>query len=278
MSAQQHVIITGGSSGIGKETAKLYAQSGADVTIIARRMDILQSAKPEIDAMRAAGGTGRTQVFSADVSDRAAITDALDQAIAQAGVPDILITSAGIAIPGYFEDIEPESFERHMAVNYFGTVYALKAVLPAMRKRGSGRVVLVSSGAGLIGIFGYCPYSPTKFALRGLAESLRGELKRDGVGVSIVYPPDTDTPQLHTENLTKPDETKAMTGTAKMWEAKGVAEKIVKDIERGKFSITPGWEMTWLARLHSLIRPVLDWEFDRLARKAQKAAGKSGTA
>lgn len=273
MNAQQHVIITGGSSGIGKSTAKIYAAQGADVSIISRRLEVLETAKAEIDAARA-GGAGKTYTYSADVSDRSAIEAALGDAVSAAGVPDILITSSGIAVPGYFEDIEVESFERHMQVNYFGTLWAIRAVLPAMRKRGSGQIVLVSSGAGLIGIYGYTNYSPTKFALRGLAESLVGEVKSDGVAVSIVYPPDTDTPQLHAENLTKPDETKAMTATAKMWSAEGVAQIIVKGIEKRKFCIAPGWEMTWLARLHSMIRPILSWEFDRLARKVQKAKGK----
>jgi 3-dehydrosphinganine reductase len=125
----------------------------------------------------------------------------------------------------------------------------------------------------LIGIFGYTNYSPTKFALPGLAESLVGEVKQDGVAVSIVSPPDTDTPQLHSENKTKPEETKAMTATAKMWSADEVAEIIVKGIEKRKFCIAPGWEMRWLARLHSMIRPVLFWEFDRLARKVRKSRG-----
>ena len=116
---------------------------------------------------------------------------------------------------------------------------------------------------------------PTKFALRGLAESLRGELKRDGIGVTIAYPPDTDTPQLHQENLTKPKETKAMTGTAKMWPADGVAKKIVEGAEAGRFTVTPGWEMAALGRLHSLLRPALDWHFDRLAAKVQKDAAKA---
>jgi 3-dehydrosphinganine reductase len=100
------------------------------------------------------------------------------------------------ARPGYFEEVPVAVFERTMAVNYFGTLYPLKAVVPAMVKRGKGAVVLISSGAGLMGLFGYTPYSPTKFALRGLAESLRAELKPTGVHVMIVYPPDTDTPQL----------------------------------------------------------------------------------
>ena len=136
-----------------------------------------------------------------------------------------------MAHPGYFQELPLEIFERTMAVNYFGTLYSIKAVLPSMLERQRGHLVLVSSGVGLIGIFGYTPYSPSKFALRGLAESLRGELKPAGIHLSIVYPPDTDTPQLQQENRTKPPETKQIAATAEMWSAEGVASEILRGNE-----------------------------------------------
>jgi 3-dehydrosphinganine reductase len=130
--------------------------------------------------------------------------------------------------------------------------------------------VLVGSGAGIVGVYGYSAYSPTKFALRGLAEVLRAELSPEGIRVSIVYPPDTDTPQLAEENKTKPAETKAITAGAQTWSAEGVARSIVTGMDRGRFAITPGWEMTILHRLHSLINPALAWHFDRQAAQARK--------
>lgn len=271
MSDVKHVMITGGSSGIGKATACLYAARGWDVTIISRRQDVLDSAVKEINAARGSAG-GKTWGFSADVSDQAAVGQAVSLAVEAAGVPDLLITSAGIAIPGYFEDLPMENFRQHMDINYFGTLHTLKAVLPAMRARGDGQIAMVSSGAGLIGIFGYCSYSPTKFALRGLAESLRGELKRDNISVSIVYPPDTDTPQLVEESKTKPDETKAMTASAKKWGAEDVAKTIVKGIDNRKFAIAPGWEMASLVLFGSLLRPMIHKQWDKLAAKVQKDA------
>ena len=268
----QHVMITGGSSGIGKATACLYAARGCDVSILARRQDVIDAAIAEIDAARGGAG-GRTIGCAADVSDAALVETAVGRAIETLGVPDILITSAGIAVPGYFEDLPMENFRQHMDINYFGTLHVLKAVLPAMRERGSGHMAMVSSGAGLIGIFGYTSYSPTKFALRGLAESLRGELKGDGVGVSIVYPPDTDTPQLIEESKTKPEETKAMTASAKMWSAEAVAGKIVSGIDKGKFAIAPGWEMASLAHFGSTLRPMVHSGWDKMAAKVRKARG-----
>ena len=159
-------------------------------------------------------------------------------------------------------------------MNYLGTVYPLKALVPAMRKRGSGAVVLISSGAGLVGLFGYTPYAPTKFALRGLAEALRGELKSSGVHVMIVYPPDTDTPQLVEENLTKPVETKALTAGAGLWTADAVAAATLKGLAGRKFTVTPGFQLTILLWFQSVLAPFLNWSFDRVAARARLEADK----
>ncbi|MBF2018694.1 MAG: SDR family oxidoreductase [Hydrococcus sp. C42_A2020_068] len=268
--ARQHAIITGGSSGIGKATAKLLASKGANISIIARDRAKLEAAKLEIEAAKI---NSKQQIFSveADVAQRSQIEQAIQTCIATVGTPDILITSAGIASPGYFQEVPIEVFERTMAINYFGSLYSIKAVLPSMEKQQKGQVVLISSGAGLIGIYGYTPYSPSKFALRGLAESLRGELKPLGIQISIVYPPDTDTPQLEIENKSKPLETKLITGTAQTWSAQAVAREILKGIETKKFAIAPGSEMAILGRFHSLIAPGLNWYFDRIVAKVKNS-------
>jgi 3-dehydrosphinganine reductase len=263
----KHAIITGGSSGIGKAVARLLASCGANVSIIARDRDKLEMTRQEITAL-SVNSSPTVLSFVADVARPLEISAAIEQAIIQQGTPDILITSAGIAIPGYFQDLSSEIFEQTMRVNYFGSLYAVKAVLPAMEAAQKGQIVLISSGAGLIGIYGYTAYSSSKFALRGFAESLRGELKPKGINVSIVYPPDTDTPQLIAENKTKPPETKAITATAKTWSAEGVAREIMKGIDRQKFAITPGLEMTIVNRFHSLIAPLLNKYFDRLSSRS----------
>ena len=208
--------------------------------------------------------------MAADVSDRLEIEAAMMNSCDRLGTPDILVTSAGIAYPGYFLEIPITVFEQTMSVNYFGALYSVKAIVPLMVKRGKGTVVLISSGAGLIGLYGYAAYSPSKFALRGLAEALRGELKPLGIKIAVVYPPDTDTPQLRTENLTKPPETQQITATAGIWNPEDVAEAIVRGLEKGEFAITPGMEMTLLNRLHSLVSPGLNWYFDRLVAKISK--------
>ncbi|MCU0568254.1 MAG: SDR family oxidoreductase [Oculatellaceae cyanobacterium Prado106] len=268
----QHVIITGGSSGIGKATGQLLASQGANLSLIARDPAKLERAKAEIlQRCVTVNPQINPKIFtvSADVSDRHQATTAIETAIAHQGAPDILITSAGIAHPGYFQALPTDIFEQTMAINYFGTLYCIKAALPAMQQQQRGHIVLISSGAGLVGIYGYTSYSPSKFALRGLAEALRGELKPIGIRVAIVYPPDTDTPQLAAENLTKPPETKQITATAEVWSADAVAQKIVQGIQKNQFAIAPGSEMQILNRFHSLLNPVLHKYFDSLVTKVR---------
>ena len=262
----KHAIITGGSSGIGKATAKLLAQRGTNISIIARDRAKLEIAQQDIEAS-AIQPQQQILIFVADVSVRAQIESAIQNAIAHLGTPDLLITSAGIAHPGYFAEIAIDVFEKTMAINYFGSLYAIRAVLSGMEKAKQGNIVLISSGAGIVGIYGYTAYCPSKFALRGLAESLRGELKPKGIGVTIVYPPDTDTPQLAAENKIKPLETKKITATAKAWKAEAVAAEIVRGVEKGRFAIAPGTELTVLNRLHSAIAPLLNWYFDRIVKQ-----------
>ena len=269
---EQHVLITGGSSGIGLALARQVAAAGARISLVARDPGRLAAAQATIRAEHPGADVG---TFPADVAVHAQVLAALAEAERVHGPVDVLITSAGVARPGYFEEVPVEVFERTMAVNYFGTLYPLKALVPAMRRRGRGAVVLISSGAGLYGIFGYTPYAPSKFALRGLAEALRAELKGTGVRLLIVYPPDTATPQLAEENRTKPVETKAITAGAGLWTAEAVARATLEGLARGRFSVTPGFRLTLLAWWHSVLAPVLHWSFDRTARRARAGAGRN---
>jgi 3-dehydrosphinganine reductase len=266
----QHAVITGGSSGIGKAAARLLAQRGAHLTLIARNEARLEQARRELEGARARADQ-RIATVAADVAQRSAAERASHAALAQHGPPDLLLASAGMTGPGYAAAQPVELFEQMMATNYFGTLYVLKALLPAMRARRRGHIALVSSGAGLMGIYGYAAYGASKFALRGLAEALRAELKPEGIGVSIIYPPDTDTPMLADESQSKPAATQAIAGSGGLLSADVVARAMVRSIERGAFVIAPGAQMTLLARLHSLLLPLLNWHFDRIIRRVGHA-------
>lgn len=259
----EHAIITGGSSGIGKVIALQLAEQGSCVSIIGRSQTRLQLAKAEIEQARSSARQ-KVVAVEGDVSDHIQAEQAIQTAIEELGPPRLLVTSAGIAHPGHFQELPIDVFEAAMSTNYFGTLYCIRAVLPVMEQQRSGHLCLISSAAGLVGLYGYSAYGPSKFAVRGLAESLRAELKPMGIGVSVVYPPDTQTPQLVEENKTKPAATKAITATAKAWAAGDVAQLILQGVQQNRFEISPGIEIKVLTRLHSLIAPLLNSYFDRI--------------
>jgi 3-dehydrosphinganine reductase len=262
-----HAILTGGSSGIGLAAAKLLARRGMHLSILARDPARLAVAAQDVER-EFCDREQRCAVFPVDVADRLALEKAIERAVAALGAPSLLIAAAGFARSGYFLDIPPEEFARSLAVNHLGAVYAARAVLPAMRERGGGHIVLISSGAGLVGIFGYTAYSSAKFALRGFAEALRAEAKRWGVGVSIVYPPDTETPGFAAEERTKPPETRRIGEGGGRLSAEMVARAIVRGVEKNRIAITPGWRMALLHRAANPVAGILCRYLDRLAVKS----------
>lgn len=270
-----HALITGGSSGIGKAMACKLAAAGYNISLIARRDDVLAQAAEEI---RSHGRRADQRVvsFRADVADRTQAEGAVKAAIAEFGAPDMVVTSAGISEPGYFVDLSADNFERAIAVNYLGTLYVVRAALPSMRARRCGKVVLISSGAALMGIFGYASYCPAKFAVRGLAETLRAELRFDNIGVSVAYPPDTETPMLEAEMKTAPAETRLICSLAKTWSADAVADCVLKGVSRNRFAIVPGLTLTLMHRMPGIIIPLLRWYSDRLVNGVRKPSAQRG--
>ena len=265
----RHALVTGGSSGIGLAVARRLLADGWHVSLVARDAGRLDDAGRSL-AEAAPGAAPRIALETADVRDADAVEGAVRRCEARAGAVTWAVASAGAVEPGRFSELPAGSFRRMMDVNFFGALNLVHSVLPSMRAAGRGRLVLVSSGAALIGQYGYSAYGASKFALRGLAESLKAELDFEPIGISIVYPPDTDTPQLHEERRTRPAETGAIAAQAKVWSADDVARHIVDGAARGRFAITPGWEMSALGALHSVLAPVLRRHFHRIAARARR--------
>jgi len=265
----QHVIITGGSSGIGRATARLLTQRGAHVSIIARRQELLDETLAELEALRE-GPAQRFRAYSADVADWEQAQQAIAALTADGHPPDILINAAGFAHPGYFEELPLEIFHNTMDVDFFGTLHPIKAVLPTMMERRSGHIVNFSSVAGFLGVFGYTAYCAAKFAVRGFSDVLRQEIKPYGIHVSVIFPPNTDTPGLHHENQYKPLETHRIEGAAKALTADQVAQALVRGIERRQMYILPSFDARLYFLLSNGFTGLFRWYFDRIIAKARR--------
>ncbi len=292
----KNVIITGGSSGIGKATAKLLAQEGANVYIIARDRAKLDQALQEIEA-EGDSQDQRYGAFSADVTSYEEVEDAIAAIVEASGAPDILINCAGMVYPGYFEELPLSTFREQMDVNFFGTLHTVKAVVPYMMAQGSGHIANISSVGGTYGVFGYTAYSASKFAVCGFTEALRAELKPHNIGVSLVLPFDTDTPQLRGEMKLQPLETKVITSVATLENIRRpneiiadrfrrlmlgdgtpdspdhVAKSLIRGIRKRRFAIVPDPVLGIGYYLRSLIVPLANWAFDQLIPLAREQRG-----
>lgn len=267
------VLITGGSSGIGLALARQILLNGGHVAILARRAELLTSAAAEL-ANSKLHHDQKIFTLQADVSNKTEVENAFSSFIEANGVPDMVFNSAGVAHPGRFEDIGDGIFHWMMDVNYFGIVNVLKVLVPLMQQRQSGVIVNISSIAGFIGVYGYTAYGASKFAVSGFSDALRSELKPDGIQVSIVFPPDTDTPQLTYESQYKPAVTKEIAGSAKLMDANIVAIETLKAVSRKQYIILPGSEGKIMYWLHHIVGrflyPIIDMMVNSALKKSRK--------
>jgi 3-dehydrosphinganine reductase len=293
----KNVIITGGSSGIGRATAELLSAEGANVFIVARDRGKLDQALQDIRREQSSPAQ-RNGALSADVKKYDEIETTVAAVEQAGGTPDVLINCAGMVYPGHFEELPLSTFEEQMDVNYLGTVHTIKAVLPHMLAQGEGHIVNVSSMGGVVGAFGYTAYAASKFAVYGFTEALRAEMKPRGIGVSLVLPPDTDTPQLQEERRVQPLALKMITAGVKpkrfarpsefiayhltRWlltdngqpmSPDRVAAAILEGIRRGRFLIIPDPTLRIAFHLRGFVAPLGNWAQDQLAAVAMRELG-----
>ncbi|MFQ5912473.1 MAG: SDR family NAD(P)-dependent oxidoreductase [Nitrospinota bacterium] len=195
----RRVVVTGASSGIGRQLALDLVREGAKAVLVARRTELLKDVQGEI---RSAGGDA--EVYPCDVSDSEKYQETA-RFILEAGPVDVLINNAGYGFAGPFLRYSPAEVERLMRTNFMGAVLGVSAFAPGMKERGMGHIVNLASMAGLIPVPYLGAYSATKFALAALSQALRHELAPFGVGVSTICPGAVDTPFFEAHpSLSKP--------------------------------------------------------------------------
>lgn len=262
------VFIFGGSSGIGLSLAKKLSAEGAHVVIFARTEKRLIAAIEEIQKHRLSD-TQTTEYKQVDVSNCKSVDSVIALSAETYGAPDILINCAGRAYPRYFEDISFKQFDETMKTNMYGIWNTCSAAVPLMKKKG-GWIINTSSMVGFLGVFGYTDYAASKFAIMGFSEALRSELEQFNIGVSILCPPDTDTPGFETENETKPEETRIISEGANIMTPDDVADICLKGLKKSKKIIIPGFDgkMTYLVKRFAPY--IVDIVMNRSIKKVQK--------
>ena len=185
-------IITGGGSGVGAATARLFAQEGAQVVIGGRRIEQLQAITATIDAPRP------VHAAAVDVSNREQVGAFVAQVAQEFGVPDILVNNAGVNIRSRrLADLAPEDWDLLVDINATGAFNMMHAVLPLMRERGSGLIISISSTSGLRpSALGGAAYSAAKHALAALTRVVGIEESQHGIRATVISPGEIDTPLL----------------------------------------------------------------------------------
>ena len=238
------VWITGASSGIGEALAREFAARGARLVLSSRRRDALEAV-----ADACTGAAGRPMVLPLDVTRAETFAAAVDEVVARLGRIDVLINNAGVSqrsrVATTIEDVERGIME----VDYFGTILLTRAVLPRMTGQKSGKVVVISSVMGYVGTPGRAAYAAAKHALHGWFDSLREEVRGDGISVLIVCPGYVRT--NISVNALLGDGTP--TGTMESVISRGIspercARAVLRAIDRGREEILIGGIEIWAAR------------------------------
>jgi short-subunit dehydrogenase len=238
------IFITGASSGIGESMARFYAKQGAQLGLVARRADFLERLAGELEP--------RPAVYAIDVRDASALKRAANDFISRYGVPDIVIANAGVS-RGTLTDIEDDLavFQEVFDINVMGMVNTFHAFVEPMKQQNGGTLVGIASVAGFRGIPGGGAYSASKAAAIRYCESLRVELRGDGVSVVTICPGYIKTPMTAVNKFKMPfliDVDEAVVRFARAIDAKT------------SFTVIP-WTMGIAARI---LRVLPNWMYDRI--------------
>jgi short-subunit dehydrogenase len=241
-------LVTGASAGIGAATARAFAAAGMRVALCARRRDRLEALAAELRARGA-----ETSAHAVDVTDERAVRAMVDEVAVRFGTVDVLLNNAGRGLAARFEDTRPDELRGLLELNLIAALTATQAVLPLMRRQRRGHVINVSSVVGRRNLPGRAAYGATKFALGGLTEALRLELRDMGIAVSLVYPIFTRTEFHDVEERREPLERRGPAQSAET-----VARAILRCVRRPRPEVYPYGPARLLAGLAAVAPGLVD--------------------
>jgi NAD(P)-dependent dehydrogenase (short-subunit alcohol dehydrogenase family) len=252
-------LVTGAASGIGRATSELLARKGADVVLV----DIdAQGLAETARRVRATGRRASEHVI--DVSDKAKMQALAGELERSHGVLHVIVNNAGVSVGATFEQHSLEDFEWLMGINFWGVVYGCKFFLPLLRRADEAQIVNISSVFGIVGMPLNASYCSSKFAVRGLSETLRAELADSPIGVTSVHPGGIATNIVRRGRFTEPAgfeglHQRTVRAFERMLSPDKAAEAIVRGIERNSARVLITREAYLLDAAKRLL-PVLSGE------------------
>jgi 3-dehydrosphinganine reductase len=269
---EKFAVIPGGSKGMGKATAKLFVELGGSVCIIARGMDALKETQDECNKLKS-DDSQFVEIIACDATDMDRLKPLLSDIIENHIIPDYLFNFVGYAYVQYLEKLTLEDFKNNMNVNYYGQLVPTLIILPYFLEARNGYITFTSSVNGFLGIMGYTTYTPTKYALFGLAEILRHELLPYNIKVSILFPVDTDTPGFAEENKFKPPECAMISESGGLKTPEEIADEFIKGILEERFEILSEGSAGLLKSMRENPDDVRGM-FDRFYKRARRKTGR----
>ena len=244
------ILLTGASGGIGRPAAELLARAGARLTLFARREEPLRALQSRIES-----SGGAAAIVAGDVRRQADAERAVAEAVGRFGGLDAVVNNAGVGLLGRVSEVPDAAFVEQLETNVLGPYRVTRAALPALESRGGGVVVNVASFAGKVGVPYYSFYNASKFALVGMSEAWRRELRPRGIRVALLIPA-----AVGNEFLDRMGRGRALgvgpAGTVLAPEA--VARAIVGALRRPRAEIYLPWRNRWLAALNAVMPGVSD--------------------
>lgn len=264
--ARRTIVITGGSSGLGRATALEFARRGWNVALIARSERALRAAQAEVEAEG-----GRALILPLDVADAAAVEAAADRVAALFGGIDVWVNGAAVSAYAPIDETTPEEFRRIVEVNLLGSVHGIRAALKHMKPRDRGHIVQVGSVLSQRAIPLQGAYCGTKYGIRGVLDALNAELRHDGsrIRTTIVQPPGMNTP-FFDHALNKMDR-KPMP-TPPVYQPELAARAIVQAVRTKPRELWVGGITAGSAVGHVLAPGLMDWMAGKAGVQGQKSS------